>query len=359
MDTPSANELGREWLDSPARRVNPPSKLPADLPPAFESGSSYEWCESCGVHFRTEALKRHKKSVIHRANVVQYAQWTAARSASAASTTSQASTAREQPQKPPGATKHFPNGPIEMSDLMQAIETSGVDLSSFNPNMVNAVFEMLTDKNLPQQLSRFSDSGLKVFTHDPKTGRPGTLNTCGAATLTTEELARRFTSAAFDEGANIGYELCCRVNCLRIATLLAMTKKLSDPDSELDIFREDKELVPDSLTSEEHDAREAAINTFCMFKYDRKLMLSRLGINTTKPSDKEFVRDYHSWADSLDIQAIKADNEEWMLGRTARDCAFGLAMGERFQRVKLREAASGPAQQAPEPSRSARRAQRK
>ncbi|KAI9175321.1 hypothetical protein H9P43_006682 [Blastocladiella emersonii ATCC 22665] len=89
MDAPNPKEHYREWLDSPARRVNPPAKPPTDLPPAFESGNGYEWCGPCGVHFRTERLRRHKKSVVHRANVVRYAQWKAARSTATGSAVTQ------------------------------------------------------------------------------------------------------------------------------------------------------------------------------------------------------------------------------------------------------------------------------
>ncbi|KAI9159257.1 Histone deacetylase 8 [Blastocladiella emersonii ATCC 22665] len=254
MDTPSPNEHGREWLDSPARRVNPPSKQPADLPPAFESGNGYEWCESCGVHVRTEALRRHKKSVIHRANVVQYAQWTAVRSASAGSTTSAVDAPPPQLQIPPEL----------------------------------------------------------ILTHDPKTGRPGTLNTCGAATLTSDELAHRFMSEVYLNAAKPNSGVRRFVNCLRIATLVAMAKKLADPAYVGDTSTMLEVLVPPSLTDKEREERESAINNFCSCKYDRATMLAKLGLDPAKP-DKAFIRDYHLWADALDIETLKADNETWML----------------------------------------------
>ncbi|KAI9175413.1 hypothetical protein H9P43_006774 [Blastocladiella emersonii ATCC 22665] len=274
MNVPSPNGRGREWLDAPARRVNPPSKLPADLPPAFESGNGYDWCESCGVHFRTEALRRHKKSVIHRANVVQYAQWTAVRSAPAGPTTTAAAVSRSWPKF----------------------------------RIPDEFLKIFLD-NLPSDhLALVNDRGNKVFTHNPKPGRP-----------------------VFQTAATPNALVCRRVNCLRIATLLAMTKKLSDPDFVVDIGAMNQELLPSSLTVAERDEREANISNFCNFKYDRNVKLAELELDLTKPTDKKFVRDYHSWADSLDIQAIKDGDKNWVFGRTAWDRAFGVALIKRCQ----------------------------
>ncbi|KAI9159459.1 hypothetical protein H9P43_008799 [Blastocladiella emersonii ATCC 22665] len=128
-----------EWLDSPARRVNPLSKPHTNLPPEFESGNGYDWCDSCGVHFRTEALKRHKKTDVHRANVVQYAEWIASLKAKEAE--------RGNSSQPPLPSLESVLQPAAVDERTSttAMEAADPQLSNPNPEFDKSVTRVLSD----------------------------------------------------------------------------------------------------------------------------------------------------------------------------------------------------------------------
>ncbi|KAI9159480.1 hypothetical protein H9P43_008820 [Blastocladiella emersonii ATCC 22665] len=310
----------REWLNSPARRVVPPSSAkPADLPPEFESGNGYDWCDSCGVHFHAEALKRHKKSVVHRANVMQYARWTASLKAKEAERASP----RSQ-QSMPRFESLFQPGFIDERTLAAAFETSKADFSNVNPDFIKSVTRMLTDGDMRTHFRALEQDSFKVFTDDPKTGKPGTLHTCGAWTLSTEELARRCFVDTLKNGAKVTENQRRRVNGLRIASLLAVKDKAADPASLANTWSMFKLMVPDTLHAAEREAREETIHTFSTFKFDRSKMIPKLGLDATTPIGRYMIRIYHEWADGLDIESMRTVSNMWMLGKSARTRKFGL-----------------------------------
>ncbi|KAI9175320.1 hypothetical protein H9P43_006681 [Blastocladiella emersonii ATCC 22665] len=109
-----------------------------------------------------------------------------------------------------------------------------------------------------------------------------------------------------------------------------MMEKTSNPASTVDTSSVLKQLLPSSLTPEERELREMAIHMMCKFKFDRHSVFLALLLDANKPSDQAFIRDYHEWADALQIESIKADNMAWMARGDKKFLKFGIVLFRKF-----------------------------
>ncbi|KAI9175318.1 hypothetical protein H9P43_006679 [Blastocladiella emersonii ATCC 22665] len=159
---------------------------------------------------------------------------------------------------------------------------------------------------------------VELLMSDPDTRKPGALHKSLAWTLPTKLLVRCIYFDTID-GPEPTPAQYLRTSCIRIATLVIMMEKASNPELTLSLPEAMDRVCSFSLTFDERQKRLKEIHDFCLLKFDRDDFLKSLKLDKTKRGDQATIRDFHAFANALEIKTLLSGNNAWMPARHTKN----------------------------------------